>query len=487
MLDELKTRKVFPVYIPLREAPLLRSANYEQFGLWTLSKTVIYIVRSLRKSGVVSDVDSRVGVLGDSKRLEEIGQIVEDFESSWESPGSTVDISALPSIESFRHSVEDLCEELGLHRFSLLYDEAAHVLLPHQQRQFFSLFRSLRTPYISCVAAVYPGVTAYGQSFQPTHDASTLIVERDVFSSDYVDFMNDVVDQQAKVARSSGSLKPEDETKLMRRKAERGEHFAVLAYAATGNPRILLKTLSRVGKLRTSNMNSILRDYYRTDLWFEHTDLGDRYEGFKPLVDWGREFIEEDVIHRIAEKNNEALESDGKTTRYFWVQRDAPASVRKALQLLMYTGVISVDTEGYKATHGFIGTRYAVNLGAIFASTYSSGSPTQNAFSIAKGLSYKRLTTYSRDHDAFEPIKELNLPPETEIEVELQKQLERSLEVLDITDFQLESARAVGLDTIRKILEADTSTLRQVDYIGPIRSRQIKNAAQTAALEYLSG
>src|SRR2546430_11908856 len=51
---------------------------------------------------------------------------------------------------------------------------------PEQQRAFFTLFRDLRTAYLSCKAAIYPGVTAFGDTFQPAHDASMLVLDRDL-------------------------------------------------------------------------------------------------------------------------------------------------------------------------------------------------------------------------------------------------------------------------------------------------------------------
>ena len=78
----------------------------------------------------------------------------------------------------------------------LFIDEAAHVFLPQQQREFFTLFRDLRSPYIKCNAAVYPGVTVYGETFEPVHDAVTVSLVRNVNDQNYVSIMKQMVLKQ---------------------------------------------------------------------------------------------------------------------------------------------------------------------------------------------------------------------------------------------------------------------------------------------------
>lgn len=148
-----------------------------------------------------------------------------------ENPGETVDTSGIPDIEEVKEALEDLAEELGIKRFALLMDEAAHIFLPTQQRQFFTLFRDLRSHCVTCNAAVYPGVTSYGDTFQPTHDATMVSLNRDINDSGYVESMRQIVEKQA-------------DSTLQKKITKNGQNFSVLAYAATGNPRLLLKTVA---------------------------------------------------------------------------------------------------------------------------------------------------------------------------------------------------------------------------------------------------
>lgn len=198
--------------------------------------------------------------------------------------------------------MEDICKKADLERIVVLFDEAAHVLQPEHQRQFFTLFRDLRSPYISCNAAVYPGIMSFGDTFEQSHDATTVRVERDIRSDKYRNEMRSIVDVQA------GS-------ETMKHVERQGQNFDTLSYAASGNPRFLLKTLSQVPYLKTSDTTSTIRKYYRNDLWAEHSRLASRFPGLQTLIDWGAEFLKQDVLPRIHSKNEH---SPSGTTRFFW-------------------------------------------------------------------------------------------------------------------------------------------------------------------------
>lgn len=73
----------------------------------------------------------------------------------------------------------------------------------------------------------------------------------------------------------------------------------MLAYAASGNPRYLLKSVELANKMDSNSINEMFREYYREDLWAEHTKLGERYPVCQRFIDWGRDFIETKVIPEI--------------------------------------------------------------------------------------------------------------------------------------------------------------------------------------------
>jgi hypothetical protein len=382
LLNLFEKERAFPVYETFTKSSLIISSDAEQFQHWMLARLCIRIVRSLSKRGLLSIMPTSLSILsGGSAGISNINKtkielITEAFESSWKNPGREIDISGLPSIELFKDAIEDLCGALKIDRFVIFLDEAAHIFIPEQQRQFFSLFRDLRSPYISCNAAVYPGVTSYGETFQPSHDATMLSLDRDILSSLYVENMKEIVQKQA-------------DSSILANIARYGQNFALLAYAAHGNPRILLKTLRAAQKVNSDQVNKIIREFYRSDIWAEHSALAEKYTGHCNMIDWGRRFIENEVLPELKKKNKQYLASDKKSTCFFWMHRDAPRPVKEALRLLSYTGIVTEHSTGIRATRSEIGTRYSVNLGCLFS---QEKTPTATAFNIAKSIDPRRMT-----------------------------------------------------------------------------------------------
>lgn len=280
-------------------------------------------------------------------------------------------------------------------------------------------------------------------------------------------------------------VKKQADSSVVRNIQKNGQNFAILAYAASGNPRILLKTISRATRINSTQVNEVIRKYYREEIWTEHSGLADKYYGHKNIIDWGRYFIEEEVLPTLKSKNDQYLASDKKTTCFFWVHRDAPQAVAEALRLLSYTGVVSQHSTGIKGSRSEIGARYMVNLGNLFS---LESSPAASAFEIIRNISVKRMTEYSAKHPQYQELVN-NVPDLTEPDISgiLKFQLAKSVDVLDITDWQKNQLSNLNLETIGDVLKAGETSLRKARYIGEKRARRMRIAAVAAVYEYLSG
>jgi len=479
LLAKFAEDRVLPVYVSFSKSALINTSHKDQFVQWMLARICSRLVRCLKKNGLVVAPSPELSLLsgggnqylqGDAPPIE---RVLSAFEESWKRPNINVDAAPIPDVDSMKDAVDDLCESLDIERLVFLFDEAAHVFRPEQQRQFFTVFRDLRCARITCNAAVYPGTTSYGDSFQPVQDATLLSVERNVTDKDYVDRMKLIVERQADSTLSTA----------IQRNAE---NFGVLAYAAHGNPRILLKTVSRAKKLTSRDVNDVIRDYFRNDIWAEHSALASKYSGHKHLVDWGRKFVEDKVLVELTKRNERLDSDDGKTTCYFWIHRDAPAAVHEAIRLLAYSGVVIRHGEGIKATMGQIGDRYAVCLGCVFS---LQSSPTTVGLWIAKGLSpVKGLIVYGQSNPNYQELVETfekNFEPDTASA--LAEQLRRKIDVLDLPSWLRKNLKDAGFQTISDILNATDDQIRSTYYVGKVRSKKVKSAATNAVLEYLSG
>lgn len=383
LLAEFASSRVLPVYVSFVKSSLLSTGNPQQFQHWMLARLSSRLLRTLYQMGLLAKPLEAVKTLtgGSTNVAQEtkLERVAQQFEDSYKNPGIDVDDTSVPSVESFRDAIQDLCDELDIRRINVLFDEAAHIFRPEQQRQFFTLFRDLRSPYMTCNAAVYPGVTSYGPSFEAVHDAQLESLHRDVNTTTYRAQMREIVLKQA-------------DSELQSDIEKNGENFDALAYAVSGNPRLLLKTVTLAGRLRSSEVQATLKDFYRNAVWAEHSALAERYPGHKDLIDWGRTFVEQRAIVDAIEKSD-TWRADGKTERtcYFWVHRDAPEAAKEALRLLTYTGIVAKLDSGVVATRRDVGTRYAINIGCIAA---PASNPIAFIIDLRRGLTVKRFTEY---------------------------------------------------------------------------------------------
>jgi hypothetical protein len=472
--------RVVPVYLSFLRSSLVHTSDVQQFHNWMLARLCSAILKSLRIKGLLVPTSLPFQILAggvvslDGSTPSALEKLSQEYESSYLIPGAHLPAGQIPDVQRFKDAIEEICQELNITRFCVLFDEAIHIFRPEQQRQFFTLFRDLRSPYLGCNAAVYPGVTSYGPVFELTHDATRKRIDRDVMSRRYLDQMRDIAFKQADANLATAIEK-------------NGQNFAVLGYAVSGNPRILLKTLAQSKGMRTSDVNETIKTYYRSAIWSEHSGLAESYSGHRPFIDWGRSFLETVVLPETKAKNDRRqAEGQTESTCFFWVHRDTPEVIKHALRLLEYTGIVQKGDDGIRGTRSELGTRYAVNLGCLFA---LEATPTATALELVKHLSIKRFTEFGANHPSYsELVQAAPNYQEPDMLLILQEQLGKSIDCLDITDYQNEKLKECGLDTVDHVLRASEQDLiERIDYVGEKRARRIKNAAEAAVLEYLSG
>ena len=475
---DFESDRVLPVYLSFNRSALVGLVGEDRFQEWMMAKICSGILRELGSKGFVLAAKSknqlftgatiRDSLLAKSK----LEIIVEKLEDAWRGQSANIDLSAVPDVDEFRDGLQEVCEQFGIRRINVFIDEAAHVLLPKQQRAFFTLFRDLRSAYLTCNAAVYPGTTSYGEVFEPTHDATFIALTRDVLSKDYLHTMRDIVLRQA-------------DTSLIQRIGQNPTNFAVLAYAATGNPRVLLKTVSRAPRMASADVGEVFRSYYRTEIWSEHSSLTERYVGLRELIDWGRNFLESSVLPELNKKNGQKLVADRGTSAFFWTHRDIPEAAKEALRILEYGGLIHEHSTGIKATRSEIGTRYLVNLGCLFALEKNT---VQSSPEIWGNLDVRKMIEFGQSHSVFKDLVAFGIQLNEEtIREGLASQLCKSIDVLEISDWQKTALKEIGIVTIKDILLATEFKLREAYYVGEVRSRRIRNVAVAAVLEYLAG
>jgi hypothetical protein len=190
------------IFISFSQSSLIDTIDPLQFYHWMLAKLLKAFITKLKKKGL-SISSFSANLLSNDSTLDEntisvnLKELVTRFESSYENNTLEIDTSKLPDIEDVKEAIEEICQQNALEKVYFFFDEAAHVFRPAQQRQFFNLFKDLRSPYIVCNAAIYPGVTYFGSSFEITHDCIYKKLERNIKDSDYLNYFKEIVYKQA--------------------------------------------------------------------------------------------------------------------------------------------------------------------------------------------------------------------------------------------------------------------------------------------------
>jgi hypothetical protein len=477
---EQEKKACIPVYVSFNISSLINTSDNLQFYHWMLAKTLKGLLNTLRKKGLVVSTHSASLLSNDERENDgeiekDLREIVKNFENSYKG-NSNIDLDTLPDIEDVKDAIELICKDNKLERIYFFFDEAAHVFRPEQQRQFFSLFKDLRSPYITCNAAIYPGVTYFGDSFEPIHDCIFKKLDRNIKDPDYIEYFKNIVLNQAEpglrdAINNNISL------------------FITLALSSGGNPRILLKTIQDLLKFNQTSVNQLIKEFYRGQIWAEHTELGEKYKGHKVLIDWGRDFLENYVIPAIEKYNaNRKDKNLGESTIYFWIHKDAPETVKESLRLLTYTGVIRKLDSSVRATRAELGNRYEVKYGCIIA---LQSSPVAESQPFFESLSIKKFPEFGKNHSSYDAIRELSNTVEDEVSFKesLENMLKKPISVLQLlTNWQKEKLNNAGIHTLENLhTNTETDLIEKIYNVGPVRARLMKNAANAELLEYLSG
>ena len=191
------------------------------------------------------------------------------------------------------------------------------------------------------------------------------------------------------------------------------------------------------------------------------------------------------LLPDLQKRNQEALEDDKPTTAFFWINRDAPEPVKRAISLLEYSGIVIEINKGHKGTAREIGTRYMVNLGCLFA---MEANPLTVSHQIIENLSIRKFIEYGANSPIYNDIKDnLAAIQDNDIEASLAEKISQNVCVLDLSAKMIEKLREIGLITVKDVLIASEDKIKEAYYVGDVRARTMKRAALTSVYEYLIG
>lgn len=103
-------------------------------------------------------------------------------------------------------------------------------------------------------------------------------------------------------------------------------------------------------------------------------------------------------------------------------------------------------------------------------------------------LSAKKMSEFGANSKAYDSLLK-KVPQFTEPNMTecLKMQLTKSINVLEITEWQKGKLRELNINNLGELLISKESDLMKAYQVGKVRSRQMKNAAFAAVFEYLFG
>lgn len=398
--------------------------------------------------------------------------------------------------------LERWAAELDRGRCVLLMDDAAHAFMPQQQREFFELFRSLRSRNVACKAAVYPGVTSYSPFFNIGHEAEQIEVWIEPDSSSYIDSMLAIFN-----ARFGEKI----------RTTIRPELVELAAYASFGLPRNFITILEDVLDLGDSEDGAVEikpptfasmraaigKNAEQVRQLFQ--EVAEKLPRYRNFVEVGND-VETHVLTVIRSVNNQRAR-DGADSRAVGVAigLPVPAELDRVISLLEYSGVVrrtGVSSRGGRGQY----SKVQLHSSLLISENALGLGRNPSADSIRRGMQRRGADDFVRrkseavfDSEMSQRCK-LNLTPcfkcqtprisddaqfcfkcgspltEQSVYIDL---LQAPIDRLHLTTRKLERIEAhSSLKSVQDVLLDDRNQqLLSVPYIGPVWAARIRTRA----------
>lgn len=189
--------KPFAIYVSFnkyyRLEPLLTAKidAIELFHSWVLAQIMQSTFNALVSYGI-SELD--VEKYSEGMTISSLSDVINQLEKGASLTEENQSLIRKLSISNVKNLIDKLRQLCGRKRTILLLDDAALTLTPDYMREFFDVFKNLKSTHITPKASVYPGTTEYGARFHPTQEGEILPVWLSVEDSTYSESMQRIAD-----------------------------------------------------------------------------------------------------------------------------------------------------------------------------------------------------------------------------------------------------------------------------------------------------
>lgn len=392
--------------------------------------------------------------------------------------------------------LEEWTRNVGLRRCVLLLDDAAHAFSPDQQREFFEIFRELRSRLVSAKAAVYPGITSYSPNFHVGHEAELVEAWYRPEEDDYLEVMREIVQRRL----------PDSYRVRLRNREELVDY---LALASFGLPRGFLVMLSQLlgveedGEVTPtrSSADRAISDY-SSSVRNVFTSLSAKLPRYRNFVEMGSELA--GASTRAVQGFNSEKDLDKKAVTVAF-QDPLDPELSRMLSMLEYAGLVR---DAHTVSRGVKGVfhRYTLHYALILDS---------NALSLGRRSAVQDIVyaLSKRDAHAFvrvSPTRLLSADYASKCTLDLlpcqncgaprlsedaqfcmkcgrqlssasiyDELLKAPVDRLPLTQKKLDGLRKhTSIRSVNDVLTDEDNQIRLVPWVGPVWARRIKQYAE---------
>jgi len=287
-------------------------------------------------------------------------------------------LAALQNPERLNTVLVEVLNTFGYSSLNLLCDEAAQYFKPEFQPLFFSILKSIHTPSISFKAAVYPTLTYFGSDFELGHDASIVSITRPCLTEDWMKFCRAITDRRSR------------RTNLW---AEKSIFLESLAFASFGIPRRFIEMVGAIDFSTATELDilNVIKSHAQRELLQPFDALKAKIPSIVREVE-----LASYLLHLFIDDLKQENLVRTHITAYVAVSkhRALPYAIRKAMNLLVYLGVLERQAPCKLGHTRETADRLLVNPALIFAENLLADS-SKRKFSLRE--INERLTSLELD------------------------------------------------------------------------------------------
>ncbi|ELO0615670.1 AAA family ATPase [Pseudomonas aeruginosa] len=324
----------FNRYYRLEPMLISRANAINLFHTWVLSRIIVATHEALAEQDEVFSEDELQEAL-EYIDISDLQNLIAKLERSLPLTQDELDLANSITLHTTKKIIDNHTSLGNRPRAILLLDDAALTLTPEYMAEFFEIFRSIKSPYISPKASVYPGTTEYGARFHPTQEGGFEHVWLSVSSPHYIETMHSIA-----AHRIPDFSSIPDEIRQY------------LAYAAFGIPRAYLHMIMEFQKKKFSTvqqgLNRIVQSHTEARIE-EFLTLAIKAPKLKTIIEQGNALFSKLVL--LLKEFNDKLAPSGTKQLLIGITgiKDQPM-VERMFNLLIEAGLLYPVAE--KVSHG---------------------------------------------------------------------------------------------------------------------------------------